>query len=206
MTAAKPVVDDLKRHGFRLVTPSGVAGDPDPERAVPILLEWLPRIAQPEVKSDMANALAALRLPRHAFGIIADEFRSVAAKDDPETEDSAYASGALADALVRSAGPADRMTLLDLALDCRYDIARGILVRRLGRSRDPRVAMALTALLDDEEPQVRIDTASALANLAVAGTRPHLVSHLDDPEPDVRKAISRALKRIDGRTMTSIER
>lgn len=200
MAAAQPVVDDLKRHGFRLLTPSGVLGDRHPERAVPILLEWLPRIAEPAVKSDMASVLAALRLPADAFGIIADEFRRVAARDASEADDPAFVSGALADALVRAARPAERMVLLDLALDRRYGIARGILVRRLGRSRDPQVAKALTALLGDEEGQVRIDAAAALATLAIPETRQKLEAHLRDPERDVRRAVSRALERIDRRT------
>jgi HEAT repeat protein len=168
----------------------GVLGDPAPRRAIPILLTWLPRLSEPEVKADVARVLADLGPPPEAYEMLRDEFRRVASAD---VGDGACASCELARALLKASGRSHRAELLELALDQRYGLGRSDLIRRLARSRDPKLGKAMIALLRDPLDQIRLDALKAVSALAPREAEPHLGTLLTDPDPDVA-ALARRIR------------
>ncbi len=73
------------------------------------------------------------------------------------------------------------------------------------RVNDPRLAAALTPLLDDSSQDIRLNAAIALAYIGTAEEVPALIAALGDPSRDVRLAVVDALGRIqDERAVPSL--
>lgn len=64
-------------------------------------------------------------------------------------------------------------------------------------TRGARAAVsAIAKSLDHEQANLRKEAAAALGEIADTSARTHLEDHADDPDPDVRKNVQWALKRI----------
>ena len=116
-------------------------------RAAPILVGWLPRIVEPSVVDAIARSLTGQRGARGegARRLIA-AFRSMS--PDHDRPGVAWAIG---NALSTISGPADADDLIELLKDRRHGSARQMLCDALTRTRDPRAASVLVALIDDDD-------------------------------------------------------
>jgi HEAT repeat protein len=61
---------------------------------------------------------------------------------------------------------------------------------------DPNAIPSLIAALDSDDAYVRITAAEALGKIGHAVAIERLIATLDDPRPDVRRRVIRALERI----------
>ncbi|HEU0132215.1 MAG TPA: SMP-30/gluconolactonase/LRE family protein [Mycobacteriales bacterium] len=126
----------------------------DERAAMPVLLDLLPRLDRPRVVDSVAMHLNGAWARPGAYGALLAAFRRWA----PEHPTTGWH---VADALVTAADASRLDDLLAIAADPRYGTARQPVVEKLWRFRkDPRVAPAVTALLDD--PDVARQAASAL--------------------------------------------
>jgi len=147
--------------------------------AVPVLLEWLPRVHATEVMEAIVRSLTirAAR-PRAAHPMI-DAFKR---ERDPAVR---WAIGNALDAVADESVHDD---LVRLAGNPRFGKARQMIVYRLGRGpKDPRVAELLAGLCADED--VALHAMSGLQRqLGHIRARQHVEPLLDHHSAAVRKA------------------
>jgi HEAT repeat protein len=140
----------------------------DYKLAVPVLIEWLPRVRDPFLKEVIVRSLTgeAAAAGYGARALVA-EFREM-----PSTEEWSSVKWAVGDALatLADAGVAD--DLLELVRDQTHGKARERLCDALARTKDPRAPDALIAALDD--PELAGHAISALRRLGPKASLPHL--------------------------------
>jgi hypothetical protein len=117
----------------------------DYARALPYLIDWLPRIDHPAVVDSIARSLTGQRAAQGegASRLIA------AFKRLPI--DELGVQWAIGNALSTVAGPSDADDLIALLRDRRYGRSRQMLCPALVRTHDPRAADVLTDLIDDDD-------------------------------------------------------
>jgi hypothetical protein len=160
------------------------------EKAMPILVAWLPRVTNPIVKEDIVRALSVkwardTAAPR----LLVTEFEQA---DSPTVEGLRWAIGSALEVLANDE-IADEM--IKLATDRRYGKAREMVVVGLGKLKDPRVPDVLMNLLADDE--VVGHAVMALGKLRVKPARSRIEPLLNHPKPWVRKEAKKALANID---------
>jgi hypothetical protein len=203
LMAAAPVVEELRRAGYP------VARSPEDlislfartrvpyTRAVPILVNWLPRISNLDVKASIARALS-VPWAKEAVPALIEEFRNAA-----ESTADGFVSPlkpAIGNALEILADDSIFSELVELVLDRRHGRDRVMLALALAKMRDERAVDVLLKLLDDEE--VAGHAVVALRKVKAKKAEPYLEKFLSDPRAWVRKEAERALKGIrkaDGR-------
>jgi hypothetical protein len=191
-----PVVADLRAAGVAVdaihdLSDPGVNGA-EYSRALPVLIQWLPRMANPEVKLTIIQALATPRARMAAHTLI-DEFRRPQPREILRWD--------IGNALSYAADASVFEEIAELALDPRYGTARQELCLALARTRDTRAADFLLQLLEDED--VTAHAVEALGKLKAARARPAIEGLLSHPKELVRREAKRALARIDKATNTS---
>lgn len=186
---AAPVVAALRGAGFLVDTVADLFNKKmDYRTAIPILVEWLPRVANPDVKQDIVRALS-VKWARHAAPLLLAEFERA---DDPKGTGLRWAIGSALEVLSNDE-IADGM--IKLATDRRYGKAREMVVVGLGKLRDARVTDVLLNLLSDDE--VVGHAVMALGKLRARTARSRIEPLLNHPKPWVRKEAKKALASID---------
>ena len=186
---AQPVLEELRQAGFVVesldqLRHSGAAY----KGAIPVLLRWLPLVPNEDVKESIVRALSVpFAKPVAARPLIVEFLRA--------GESSSGLKWAIGNALEVVADESVLDDLCELALDRRHDIARQMIVLRLGKSKNPRVVDVLIQLLDDD--QVSGHAVSALGRLRAQKARPHLERFLTDWRSWVRKKAAKALAKLD---------
>jgi HEAT repeat protein len=117
----------------------------DYSRATPILIEWLPRIDQPQLVEAIARCLSG---ERGARGQGAQELMA-AFRRLPVGHPGAR--WAIANALSTIAEPQDADELIRLVQERGNGTDRQMLCRALSRTHDPRAAAVLIELIDDDD-------------------------------------------------------
>jgi HEAT repeat protein len=113
--------------------------------AAPILVDWLPRIADPRVKEAMVRSLTGEPRARgEGARRLIEEFRRPAYAD----EDSLRWT--IGNALATLAGPADADALIEILRDRSAGMARQMLCDALSRTKDPRRVDVLIDLIGDD--------------------------------------------------------
>jgi HEAT repeat protein len=159
----------------------------DRERAVPILLEWLPRIANENVKESAVRHLKATAARSIATQPLIGEFNGAS--------DPAY-KWAVAETLCYVADKSQYGELAELAADPRHGSARQMLVGMLWRVKTPRAAEILLSSVDD--PDVALQAMSALRRkLGNTAARSHIEPLAGHPDQRVRAAARNHLRKID---------
>ncbi len=159
------------------------------EKAVPILLDWLPRIKTPAVKESVVRALTVKwARPAAALPLI-DEFCRV---DDGSGTGLRWTIG---NALAEVADDSVFEDVAELAEDRRWGRAREMVVVALGNMREPRAVDVLRRLLSDDE--VAGHAVIALGNAHAKEAREDIESLLEHPKTWVRKEASKALAKLD---------
>lgn len=188
---AAELVEALRQEGFAI---DGIADlfnqRHNYQRAIPILLGWLPSISNSHVKQDVVRALSVRKwaTPRVAPALV-KEFES--AEDDSGTG----LRWTIGNALEAVADQSVHEDLIRLALDRRYGRAREMLVLALGRLSDDRSLGALLELLEDDE--VSLMAMSALGKRKATVARPKLEGFLKHPDSSLRKEAKKALEKLD---------
>jgi HEAT repeat protein len=146
---AEPLVAALEAAGIDTVD-FGQFGEAsfttfDFDRAVPILVDWLPRVEDPGVKHAMVASLAGRRSARgEGTRRLIEEFRR------PEYADDDSLRWSIGDALATLAGPADADAIMEILCDPSGGWARQMLCDALSRTKHPRRVDVLIDLIGDD--------------------------------------------------------
>lgn len=197
--AAEPVIRDLASHGFIVdnvgellkrigsspldVTNLPFGKYPD---AVPILVNWLPRIENEDVKMGIVQALAVPWAGAAVPALIA-EFK--------RREASEGLRWAIGNALLEATDDSNLDDLVEIATDASYGLARQIVVVALGKQSDLRVVDVLISLLADE--QVVGHALEALGLLRAEEARSVVEDLTSRADLRIRSEATKALARID---------
>lgn len=186
MRDARALIEDLGEQGFQVKTIADLFNNKmSYEAAIPLLLRWLPRISNPDVKEDIVRALSVswarpsavepllfefdraeepgLRwATANALAVVADDsaFPRIASWVKDPTKGSAREM--LAVALGNMQDPRALDLLLELAKD---DDVAGHAAIGLGNFGDPRGRAALQGLLHHHKKWVREEARTALNKL-----------------------------------------
>jgi HEAT repeat protein len=172
----------------------------DYDLAVPVLIEWLPRVRDPFLKEVIVRSLTGEPAAEGAGSrALVDEFRQTPSTDGKWSS----VKWAIGDALATLADASVADDLLDLVRDKSHGSARERLCDALARTKDPRAPDALIEALDD--PDLAGHAISALRRLGPKSSLPHLERArpklerlVDDPSatPFARKQAAAALERL----------
>jgi HEAT repeat protein len=188
---AAPIVQELRDAAFAVESISDLYNKKlSYERAIPILVAWLPCSTSPIVKEEIVRALSvkwARNTP--ASKALVDEFERA---EGPTADGLRWAIGNSLEVLANDE-IADEM--IEVATDRRYGKAREMVVVGLGKLKDARVTDVLLKLLDDDE--VVGHAVMALGRLRARAARSRIESLLNHPKPWIRKEVKKALSSID---------
>jgi HEAT repeat protein len=185
---AAPVIAELAELGFEL---SSVDELPQKgvryERAVPVLLKWLPAVSDPGVKEAIVRALS-VPFAESAAPLLVQEFRRA-------TPDQAALKWAIANALAVVGDDATFEDLAKLVQQKSHGKAREMFAVALGNMSNPHATDVLMELLNDEE--VAGHAVMGLGKLKARAARPAIERFLQHPKSWVRKEAKKALASID---------
>jgi HEAT repeats len=187
--AAAPVVRELIAAGFPVNTVADLHNKRlDYPAAIPILLAWLPKVQNLDVKQDIVRCLSVPYAKPVAAGPLIDEFRRA------EEESPMGLRWVIGNALEVVGDDAVLDDMIELATDRRYGKAREMLVAGLGNMSDQRVIPVLLDLLKDDE--VSGHAIMALGKLKPQAARPHVEPFLKHPNAWVRKEAAKTIEKI----------
>jgi hypothetical protein len=182
-------VGDLRRRGTA-----------DYRAAVPILLEWLPRVSYLMLSEDIVRTLSVSFAKRLAAPEFLRLFRDPPHLEDPlrpatSEPPKEHLRWIIGNGLSIFAEPFLADELIELSLDRRFGHARYQIVSALPKTKDKKVAGILMGLLDD--PTVRAAAIDALGKMKFTPARTSIETLLEDPDKNIRDQAKKALKRID---------
>ncbi len=198
--ASEPVVRDLAEHGFAVEFVDDLyAQNLDYAAAIPVLLRWLPRIDNPDVKRGILRALSVPWARPAAARPLVEELRRLLRATGPEVADVRWTVANALDVVADDSVLDDLLRLLE---DAHLDPdTRVMLLRALGNMQDPRAREHLVEFLQGniEDPASLVSGLIALGRIRHTGTRPVVERYVQHHDREVRKEAQRTLKAIDGR-------
>jgi len=194
-TARSTVFTALAEAGFS-VERIGELRRSDYRAAIPILLEWLPRVEDPYLRWAIVSALGVSWARPAAAPALIEEFHR--AGDWPHGYKWAVgqALGDVADDSVWEG-------LVPLVCNPQHGHARQGVVMAFGRLRQPRAVDVMMALLGDRDAQIVEQALDALGRLQAGRALPRIEILTTHPDRWVRRAAARALVRINRTTRSS---
>lgn len=193
--AAAPLLEELTQAGYPLDRLSDLyrnktyANKSCYQRAVPILLRWLPQIDNLRVKDEIVRILSVKWAKPAAALPLIDEFLRA-----PDYSVSSY-KWAIGNALSVVADDSVFDDIVKLVQDKQHGRAREMVVVALGNMSNPRAVDVLLNLLNDDE--VAGHAIFALGKLKAKGSKEYIEPFLNHPRAWIRKAAKRALSKID---------
>jgi len=188
--AAAPIVQELVAAGFPVNTVADLHNRQlNYPAAIPILLAWLPKVQNLDVKQDIVRSLSVPYAKPLAAGPLIDEFRRA------EEESPTGLRWVIGNALEVVGDDAVLDDMIELARDRRYGKAREMLVAGFGNMSDQRVIPVLLDLLKDDE--VTGHAIMALGKLKPQVARPHVEPFLKHPNAWVRNEAKKTIAKID---------
>ena len=185
-----PLLNELAATGFRVNSLVELReGGANYGTAVPILLQWLPRMSDRHAKEDIVRTLSVPWAKPAAAPALIEEFKAAI---DPRSEGLGWT---IANGLAVVADDSVFEELLHLAQDKQYGKAREMLVLALGNMKNPRAVTALMNLLDDE--QVVGYAVMALGRLKAPAARGRLQELTQHTTEWVREEARKALTSIE---------
>lgn len=191
--SATELLNDLRAAGFAVSTLAELrkrgVGD---ERAVAVLVGWLPKVEYLPLKRDIIATLGSPWARPDAARPLLEEFHRV----DSHEDRPGGLRWAIGDALERVADESVLDDVIAIATDARQGRDRALVVTALGnmvRARE-RVVPVLLGLLDDAE--VAPYAVMGLGKLRASEARPAIERFLEHPEPWARKEARKALARL----------
>jgi HEAT repeat protein len=187
--ASKPVLADLSLAGFDVDWIEDLYNKRlHYQRAIPILLRWLPRVENPAIKEAIVRALSVPWARRtEAPVLLVEEFR--------KSKSDFGLNWAIGNALSVVADDNVLDDIVSLIWDKTYGKAREMLVVALGNMKSPDVKYTLIKLLDDED--LAGYAIMALGKLKCKEARPAIERFRTHPKSWVRREAKKALARID---------
>jgi HEAT repeats len=197
--AAAPVVQELVTAGFSITTIADLHNKRlDYEAAVPILLAWLPKVQNVDVKQDIVRCLSTPHAKPMAARLLINEFRL--SKDERPTG----LRWTIGNALEVVADDTVVDDMIELATDRQYGKAREMLVMGLGNMSEQLVVPVLLALLNDDD--VSGHAIKALGRLSPPSARASVEPFLKHPKEWVRQGAAKTLEKIDEASVGSRRR
>ena len=188
--AAVPVLTDLRQSGFAVESVADLYVEKlDYKEAVPVLLHWLPRISNSDVKQSIVRALSVRWAKPTAAAPLIKEFR---AASDPRGNGIKWA---IANTLSVVADDGVVESIVSLVRDKQHGKSREMLALALANMRCETVLPVLVELLEDK--QVAGHAVIALGKLKAKGVRPLIEPFLQHKEAWVRREAKKALAKID---------
>jgi hypothetical protein len=188
--ASAPVLADLAEAGFNLEWISDLYSQKlNYKGVIPILLEWLPRIENLDVKEDIVRALSVPWAKSVAAPLLVSEFNKL------EDESNTGIKWAIANALSVVADDRVFTEIVSIVNDRRHGKAREMLAISLGNMKDPRAQDVLIGLLGDEV--VVGHAIMALGKLKSKKARQEIESFTTHSKSWVRMEAKKALAKID---------
>lgn len=188
--AAEPVLRDLVASGLRVTAIGQIRKHrSNYQTATPILLRWLSKIEDIQVKEDIVRTLSVPWAKPDAAKPLLREF---------EGADDASGTGirwTIANALEVVADDSVFDEVLCLAQNRSYGKAREMLVTALGNMQPDRAVPALTEFLQDGD--LVGHAVIGLGKLKTFRARPYLEAQLNHPKQWVREEAKKALARIE---------
>jgi hypothetical protein len=159
----------------------------DQERAVPVLLDWLPRVRSEYVKESMVRHLRTKAAKGIAVEPLVEQFK--------HSENPSY-KWVVADVLQYICGKSHFHTLAELAGDSRHGEGRAPLVDMMWRIKTEQADRIIITALGD--PEISFQAMSALRRrFGNAAARPHIEPLLSSKHERVRNSAREHLKRIN---------
>jgi HEAT repeats len=168
-------LDELRRSGQRYVS------------AVPVLLNWLPRVGSPDAKESIVRTLSVPWAKPEAGSILLNEFE----KAPKEAESLRWSIG---NALEVLAVPSLLERVVEIVGRKENGKAREMFVLALARIRNPRSVEVLIKLLDDEE--VAGHAVVALRKLKAPEALDHLERFTNHQQRWIRNEAKKAIANI----------
>ncbi len=187
--ASEPILAELSELGVRIESLSELVNtNVDYQVAIPLLLDWLPRVSNLDVKETLVRALTVKWAKPIAAIPLIEEFQNA-----PMSAESF--KWAIGNALSVVADDSVFDEIVALVQDKRHGRAREMLAVALGNMKNPKAVEVLIGLLDDEE--VAGHALSALRKLAPPEAREAIEPFVDHPKTWIRNEAKRALEKID---------
>jgi HEAT repeat protein len=187
LAAAGIDTSDFGRFVSRLVPGVIEPAHFDAARAMPVLLDWLPRITSEKVREAVVRHLA-IKTP--------DGLAAKALIEEYHRPGSAHYKWVVADTLAFVCDKRHFSAITDLAADTSHGIGRQPLVGMLWRIKTPAADQILLHAIAD--PDTALAAMSALRRrLGDTEARQHIAALLQHPDQRVRGAASQQLSRID---------
>jgi hypothetical protein len=186
--ASEPVLVDLRQAGFDIELISDLYNKRyDYKNAIPILVKWLPKVENPDIKEAIVRALSVKWAKKtEAPKILVNEFRNTLSRPNLQW--------AIGNALSVVADDEVLDDVIELIQDKINGKAREMLVVALSNMKTPDVDSFLINLLDEEE--LAGYAIIALGRLNSKKAYPFIERFLAHQKSWVRKEAKKALKRI----------
>jgi HEAT repeat protein len=163
----------------------------DYSKAIPVLIEWLPKVKSDRMKEGIARALTVKGTGKKAAHALIEEFQKLKA-DSPSKE---AAKWAIANALSIVADKSCFNDLAQLLKDKRHGKTRQMLANALGITKDERAVDVLIEVLDDAD--VQVNAIMTLGKLKAKKARPVIERFLVHNEKWVQNEVKKAISKID---------
>jgi HEAT repeat protein len=188
--SAAPIVADLVKAGFPIQSIADLFDKGlDYHAAVPILLDWLPRVSNRDVKEDIVRALSVKWAKPHAARALISEFHRA---QDTSGDDIRWAIG---NALEVVADDSVFDELVEIVQDRRCGRARQMVAVALGNVKRPEAVEVLLGLLNDDE--ILGHVIIGLGRLKAPRARSAIERYANYPVAWIRKAAKKAIAMID---------
>jgi len=186
---AKPLEEAIRKLGVDISSLDDLVNrNFDYKIAVPLLLDWLPRVQNQDVKSAIVRALTVKFAKPEAAKPLLKEFMQAQVSSGGDIK------WVIGNALSVVADDSVFDELVALLRDRRHGRDREMLAWALGNMKNPRAADVLIEMLDDE--QVAGHAIAPLGKLKAIRAKGRLEQFLNHPKAWIRKAAKTALARI----------
>lgn len=213
---AAPLLQELAEVGYDLDTLDDLRHQGKPwKSALPVLLRWLPRISDLDLKENIVRCISVPWVGNEATAELIKEFKKYAPIDPDHAEDLSGLSSAqfikylatvkrrdpstsLAWAIGNALSIVDvkdfEKQIIELCRNPKYGTARQMIVLGLGRVRDPEAEETALDLLNDED--VKLHAIVALGKMKSKRALFELEKLIADKRAAIRKEARKAITKI----------
>jgi HEAT repeats len=216
LAVAGPLLDELRSLGYGIDTLDDLRHIGRPwKTALPILLCWLPKIEDPDVKENIVRCLSVRWVGSEATAELIEEFRRYAPIDPVHAQDLSHLSSAAFIKYIGTIKPHDASAslawaignalsivsirgyekqIIELCRNPKFGTARQMVVLGLGRAHDEEAEETAVQLLNDED--VRLHAIIALGKMKSKRALSALELLLTDKQSSIRKEARKAITKI----------
>lgn len=187
--AAGPLFAELSASGYEVRSLDIFTKSDAYKDAIPILLKWLPKIANRRVKESIVRALSVPWAKGLAEAALLAKFRSASESDNLGLK------WAISNALEVLATDKIFDAIVELARDRRHGAARQMLAMALGKMKNPKAVDVLIGLIEDDD--VAGHSIIALKKLNATEARLYILPFLKHPKTWIRREAKKALNKLD---------